>query len=68
MNQYYLFYKTVIESILFVAIPVWYGSLNGNDKNKLQKIVKTADRLKARTKSLDEVYNMMVIEQLKKKL
>ena len=61
-----LFYKAVIESILGFAIPVWYGSLTCQDKNKLKKIVKTAGKLKARTECLDEVYNTMVIKQLRK--
>ena len=61
-----LFYKSVIESVLGFSIAIWYGKLKVKDKGKLNKIVRTARKLKAKVDSLDGLYNKNVIQMVKK--
>ena len=57
-----LFYKSIIESVLCFSITIFYGKLTVKDKGKLKRIVRTARKMKAKTTSLDELYDSKVIQ------
>ena len=39
------FYRAVVESVLTFSIIVWYGSASKSDKEKLQRVVSTAEKI-----------------------
>ena len=39
------FYCTVIESVLTFSITVWYGNITNEEKDKLNRIVKMAEKI-----------------------
>ena len=55
-----LFYKSVIKSVLYFLLNVWFDFLTGQDKAKLKKIIKTCGMLKADIKPKDERYKTNV--------
>ena len=59
-----LFYKSILESVLYFSITAWYGRLTCKDKNKVGKIVKKAGKLGAETTSLDKLYQTCTIKQV----
>ena len=61
-----LLYKSIIESVLSYSIAVWYGRLSTRDRNKLNKIIKTSQRLGARVTSLEDLFNKFALIQVKK--
>ena len=40
-----MFYTAVIESVLCTSITVWFGSAPKLDKNRLQRIVRSAEKI-----------------------
>ena len=51
------FYRSVVESILTFSIVVWYGSITGNQKTKLERVVKSASKIVGDTlPSLSSLY------------
>ena len=52
-----LFYKSIIESVLCFSLIIFYGSLTGKNKSKLEKIVRNAKRLGAEVSSLNGLYD-----------
>ena len=58
------FYRAVIESQLTLSISVWCGGLSREDKEKLNKIVKTASKIiSTDLPSLDIIYYQRVINR-----
>ena len=55
------FYICVVESILTSCITVWYGSASVMDRKRLQRVVKTAERIiRTPLPSLKSIYNRRV--------
>ncbi len=52
-DMLYVFYKLVVESALLYAAVCWGGSLMGNDRKKLDKLITKASSVLGR--SLDSV-------------
>ena len=51
------FYRAVIESVLTFSIVVWFGNASKGDKEKLQKVVSTAEKIiGCSLPSLEEIY------------
>ena len=61
------FYSAVIESILSFSITVWYGNASQEDKDKLDKIVKKAEKIVGCALTpLDVIYESRVLGRSKK--
>ena len=55
------FYRATTESILSSSISVWFGSVSALAKNRLQRIVRTAEKLTGqRQLSVSELYDARV--------
>jgi len=55
------FYSCVVESILTSCITVWYDSATVMDRKRLQRVVKTAERIiRTPIPSLQSIYNRRV--------
>ncbi len=55
------FYSAVIESVLCSSITVWFGSASESDIRRLQRTVRTADRIiGVHLPSLQDLYNSRV--------
>lgn len=55
------FYSCVIESVLTNCITVWYGSTTVMDRKRLQKVVKTAQKItRTPLPSLESIYHRRV--------
>ena len=52
-----LFYKSVIESILYFCITCWGGNSSNGDRIKVDKIIKISEKLTTHVPNLDELYN-----------
>lgn len=50
------FYTAVIESILTSSITLWHGSAPKEDQSRLQRSVRTADKMMAHTSGLIHLY------------
>ncbi len=51
------FYSAIIESILYTSITVWFSSATKSDLRRLQRVVRTAERIIGTTlPSLQELY------------
>ena len=60
-----LFYRAVIESVLTLAVTVWFGNIAVDDRSKLDKVVKTASRIIGRPLTpLDEVYRKGTLKRV----
>jgi hypothetical protein len=55
-----LFYRSVIESVICFCISCWYGNAKQNDKNKLCKIIRIANKMGVSTTSLPLLYDSAV--------
>ena len=52
------FYSAVIESVLCTSITVWFGAATQQDRNRLQRTVRTAERITgALLPSIQELYS-----------
>ncbi|MPV02351.1 DUF1891 domain-containing protein [Escherichia coli] len=55
------FYSCIIESILTSCITVWYGSTSTMDRKRLQRVVRTAEKIiKTPLPSLQSIYHRRV--------
>ncbi|KAL0199541.1 hypothetical protein M9458_002728, partial [Cirrhinus mrigala] len=55
------FYSAIIESVLCTSITVWFSSANKTDLRRLQRIVRTAERIICKTlPTLQELYSSRV--------
>ena len=63
-NILYLFYQTVIESVLLFSCVVWYGSCRKGDFIKLQRIAKQAGKLTEVIRSRDELCITRILKQV----
>ena len=55
------FYSCIVESILTGCITVWYGSTSALDRRRLQRVVKTAERIiRTPLPSLQSIYHCRV--------
>ena len=58
------FYRSVIESILTFSITVWFGNASGKDKDKMNRIIKTASRIiGTEVPSLSEIYDKRLVRR-----
>ena len=56
-----LFYKSIVQSIISFCIACWYGNLVSSDKNKLSKIIRSANKLGIKNvPSLSDLYQTNV--------
>ncbi|KAL0149820.1 hypothetical protein M9458_054868, partial [Cirrhinus mrigala] len=61
------FYSAVIESVLFTSITVWFGSATKSDTRRLQRTVRTAERIiGAPLPTLQELYTSRVRKRAQK--
>ena len=61
------FYRALIESILTFSITVWYGGLSQEDKNRLDRVVKTAEKIiGCKLPPLSGIYHQRVVSRSKK--
>ncbi len=61
------FYSAIIESVLCSSITVWFGSATKTDIRRLQRTVRTAERIiGAPLPSLQELYTSRVRKRAKK--
>ncbi len=61
------FYSAIIESVLCSSITVWFGSATKTDITRLQRTVRTAERIiGAPLPSLQELYTSRVRKRAKK--
>ena len=61
-----LFYRSVVESVICFSITVWFGRLPKKEKNKVNKIIKSAKRSGAQCETINDLYNRLVIKQTDK--
>ncbi len=55
------FYSCVVESVLSSCITVWYGSTTARDRRRLQRVVKTAEKIiRTPLPSLQAIYHRRV--------
>ena len=59
-----LLYKSLIESVLCFSITTWYGTISGQQKNKLKKIVNVSSKLGADVTPLQALYDKYVLAQV----
>uniref|UniRef100_A0A3B1K8G0 Reverse transcriptase domain-containing protein n=1 Tax=Astyanax mexicanus TaxID=7994 RepID=A0A3B1K8G0_ASTMX len=58
------FYSCVIESLLTNCITVWYGNTTATDRTRLQRVVKTAERIiRTPLPSLQSIYHQRVLRR-----
>ena len=57
-----LFYKSIIESVLIFGIITWFGSAKKKDQNKLSKIVRIARKKGVEARSLQDLYNDVLLK------
>ncbi|KAI4896239.1 hypothetical protein NFI96_010233 [Prochilodus magdalenae] len=51
------FYTAIIESILTASITIWFGSSTSQERTKLQRVIRTAERLiGCNLPSLQQIY------------
>ena len=61
------FYRAVIESVLTFSVTVWYKGLTQEEKNRLDRVVKTAERIVGcKLPSLGSIYHQRVISRSQK--
>ena len=62
-----LFYKSIIQSVLSFCITFWHGNATATDINKLDKIIKCAERLGCNTvRELHMLYSQAVYAEMNK--
>ncbi|KAI4871765.1 hypothetical protein NFI96_000196 [Prochilodus magdalenae] len=55
------FYTAIIESILTASITIWFGSSTSQERTKLQRIIRTAERIiGCKLPSLQQIYTSRV--------
>ena len=61
------FYRSTIESVLTFSISVWYGGLNQRQRNKMDRVVRTASKIVgAELPSLAAIYVQRVKARARK--
>ncbi len=59
-----MFYSRCIESVITFSFVCWYGSLNGENRNRLQGVVKVCGKVVGTT--LNYLYHLYEARTLKK--
>ena len=58
------FYRSVVESVLTFSLTTWYGSCSQQEKDDLQRVVRTASRIVGcDLPSLDTLYEQRVLRR-----
>ncbi|KAI4875517.1 hypothetical protein NFI96_009698 [Prochilodus magdalenae] len=56
------FYTAIIESILTASITIWFGSSTSQERTKLQRIIRTAERIiGCNLPSLQQIYTSRAV-------
>ena len=62
-----LFYRSVIESLLFFCITVWGGNCSQNCRNKISRIIRRADRLTGlENLQIENIFNSSCLKMIVK--
>ena len=60
------FYTAIIESILTSSITIWYASANAKDKSRLQRIIRTAEKVIGNLPTLEDRHTSRTLRQARK--
>ena len=59
-----LFYKSVIESVLFFCITCWGGNSSKGHRIKVDRIIKISEKFTTHVPHLDELYNKKTLDKI----
>ncbi|KAK9513181.1 hypothetical protein VZT92_026739 [Zoarces viviparus] len=60
------FYRAIIESILCTSITVWYAAATAKDKGRLQRIIRSAERvIECNLPSLQDLFTLRSLKRLR---